>query len=539
MRRSEGNQRGWPWQTKIGAPLLLLSIVLGGPAAAQQTGGAPIDRIEDPMSRAMIDTYVGFGDAYNATMSTLYSAGVSTYGAVSWSGDLAARVLGIVSGSQPNAPLVSPELDRAIEIQVGRIGQTVTPPLPTLFGQDLSSASPVSLQAAVVPRPAKAPPVPKGDLAITFKDAAAIPPDRTACGFDDGKVDDADFDQVKKMVGQLKNIADSPRQMPDGTLFVPKTTQRLMMIRTALPCSGEARIGERLSGRVTADRISTGIVQASQPGRLEAAGDVFPYIGMRVTKGETLAVLRPVLPVTKVADINAAAAELEGEITKTELSLLRLREFPIVPFRAGRILSLRLQLDKLRKQRDAVLSALDRVEELRASASGIVSSAEGEIGEVVSANDVLWEIVDPANLWVEAVAYSGAQIDGVTDAYAVTADGRSFRLAYVGRGRRLEQQAIPLQFRIVVSDDTLVVDQPVTVYLRTGRQVSGLVVPSDAVVRGSSGQQIVFAHVTPERFEPRQVNTEPLDGDTVLVISGLDSSERLVTAGAHVLNQVR
>lgn len=537
-RPHEHSGSGRAWQTKIGAPFLLLSIVLGGPAAAQQTAGAPIDRIEDPVSRAMIDVYVGLGDAYNSTMSTLYAAGTSAYGTVSWSADLAVQAVGMMAGAPPGGPMVSPELDRAIETQVRRIGQTVTPSLPTPYGQAGSTASLVSLQSPILSRPARPPAAPRGDPSLVLKIPAPAP-DRTTCGFAGGKVDDADFDQVKKMVGQLKNIADSPRQMPDGTLFVPKTTQRLMMIRTALPCSGEARIGERLSGRVTADRISTGIVQASQPGRLEAAGEVFPYIGMRVTKGETIAVLRPVLPVTKIAEINAEAAELEGEITKTELSLLRLREFPIVPFRAGRILSLRLQLDKLRNQRDAVLSALNRVEELQASATGIISSADGEIGEVVSADDVLWEIVEPDNLWVEAVAYSGVQIDNVTDAYAVTADGRSFRLSYVGRGRRLEQQAIPLQFKIVVSNDTLVVDQPVTVYLRTGRQVSGLVVPSDAVVRGSNGRQIVFAHVTPERFEPRQVSAEPLDGETVLVVSGLESSERLVTAGAHVLNQVR
>lgn len=492
------------------------------------------------MSRVLIDTYVGVGDAYNAAMSNLYSAGAAVYSNVTWSAVLTAQALGITSPGAADEPLVSPELDRAIDAQIRRIEATKTPPLPTPYSQGQSNTSLVSLQSSYPPRPAKSA-VSREDVptAAVKEDGAVSASEVEACSFVGGKVDDAAFAQVKQMVGVLKNIADSPRQMPDGTLFVPKTTQRLMMIRTALPCSGEARVGERLSGKVTADRISTGIVQASQPGRLEAAGDVFPYIGMRVTKGETIALLRPVLPVTTVADIRAQAAELEGEIAKTELSLLRLREFPIVPFRAGRILSLRLQLDKLRKQRDAVLSALDRVEELRASATGVISSANGEIGEVVTSDNVLWEIVEPDNLWVEAVAYPGARIDDVRDAYAVTADGRSFQLSYVGRGHRLEQQAIPLQFKIMVSNETLVVDQPVTVYLRTGRQVSGLVVPSDAVVRGPNGRQIVFAHVTPERFEPRQVSAEPLDGETVLVVSGLDSSERLVTAGAHVLNQVR
>ncbi len=531
-------------QINMGASVLVLTAVLAvGPAWSQEDGSRPIDRIEDPVSRTLIGAYTGVGEAYNATVSTLFDAGALAYSAASWSALRLSEALGVTPTDPVERPLVTPEMEKAIEFQTRRILEQKTPPLPTPYGRAISSASLVGTPPAFgtapdrsdTDQPSRRDAAPATQSSI----AADVTLTDDACSFDGGKVDGSAFDQVKKMVGALKTITDSPRQMPDGTLFVPKTTQRLMMIRTALPCSGEAQVGERLAGRITVDRIKTGIVQSSQTGRLEPAGNVFPFIGMPVTQGQTIALLRPVLPVTTLADIATQVAQLEGEITKTELSLLRLREFPVVPFRAGRILSLRLQLDTLRKQRDAVLSATNRVEELRASATGIISATNGEIGEVVTQDMVLWEIVEPNNLWVEAVAYSGLQIDNVTDAHAVTADGRSYKLNYVGRGRRLEKQAIPLQFRIAVSDDTLVVDQPVTVYLRTGQRTEGLVIPSDAVVRGPNGRQIVFAHVTPERFEPRQVSAEPLDGETVLVVSGLDSTERLVTAGAHVLNQVR
>jgi membrane fusion protein, heavy metal efflux system len=49
----------------------------------------------------------------------------------------------------------------------------------------------------------------------------------------------------------------------------------------------------------------------------------------------------------------------------------------------------------------------------------------------------------------------------------------------------------------------------------------------------------VFEHSSAERFEPRSVRVEPLDGERVLVVSGLKAGVRVVTQGAELLDQVR
>jgi hypothetical protein len=59
------------------------------------------------------------------------------------------------------------------------------------------------------------------------------------------------------------------------------------------------------------------------------------------------------------------------------------------------------------------------------------------------------------------------------------------------------------------------------------------------VVRSQNGQDLVFEHSSAERFEPRSVRLEPLDGDRVLVVSGLNEGVRIVTQGAELLDQVR
>ena len=44
----------------------------------------------------------------------------------------------------------------------------------------------------------------------------------------------------------------------------------------------------------------------------------------------------------------------------------------------------------------------------------------------------------------------------------------------------------------------------------------------------------------PERFEPRTVRYEPLDGQrVVIVLAGLKPDVRVVTEGATLLNQIR
>ncbi|NBO05372.1 MAG: efflux RND transporter periplasmic adaptor subunit, partial [Betaproteobacteria bacterium] len=42
-----------------------------------------------------------------------------------------------------------------------------------------------------------------------------------------------------------------------------------------------------------------------------------------------------------------------------------------------------------------------------------------------------------------------------------------------------------------------------------------------------------------EKFEPRTVTLEPLDGTRVAVTSGLKSGDRVATQGATLINQIR
>src|SRR5439155_26326607 len=130
---------------------------------------------------------------------------------------------------------------------------------------------------------------------------------------------------------------------------------------------------------------------------------------------------------------------------------------------------------------------------------------------VVHARDIMFQIVDPKGLWVEALVYGEVMPAALAEATVIGPDGQAIALAYRGFGPTLQQHAAVVQFAIPDDAPPLNVGQPVTVVAKTGVATSRLVLPRDAVVRGSNGETIVWYHEEPEGFEPRPVRTEPLD----------------------------
>jgi multidrug efflux pump subunit AcrA (membrane-fusion protein) len=58
-------------------------------------------------------------------------------------------------------------------------------------------------------------------------------------------------------------------------------------------------------------------------------------------------------------------------------------------------------------------------------------------------------------------------------------------------------------------------------------------------MKNPANQTIVWVKTAPERFEPRTVTVEPLDGANVAVTSGLKAGDRVATHAATLINQVR
>lgn len=331
---------------------------------------------------------------------------------------------------------------------------------------------------------------------------------------------------------------DAPRRQPDGSIFVPKPSQRLLGLRTGMAEPGEATIVVHLTGQVVADPNASGRVQASEAGRIEPPDGGFPALGQRVARGEVLGFVVPIMAAQDRVGVRANIAELDALIVIGEARVRRLTALTGT-VSAREISDARAELEGLRQRRAANLPAVTGREPIVAPSAGLISVVRVAAGQVIQAQEPLFDIVDPARLWVEAIAFDPAAVVGASGASAVTASGQTLRLGFVGRGMTLRQQGLPLHFRIEGGALGLAVGQPVTVLVETPRRAAGIVLPAEAVVRNPEGGQVVYEMPSAERFLPRPVRVQPLDGQRVLVTAGLERGARVVTSGAGLIAQVR
>jgi hypothetical protein len=176
-----------------------------------------------------------------------------------------------------------------------------------------------------------------------------------------------------------------------------------------------------------------------------------------------------------------------------------------------------------------------------APVSGVIAAAHVVSGQVLEARETLFEIVNPDRLLIEALAFDMAIANDVAGAYvAVGAQTQTQPLRLVGVARSLREQALPLTFRSEGGAlAALAVGQPVRVFVQTRRTVPGIRLPAAALMKNPANQSIVWVKTAPERFAPRPVTTEPLDGSHVAVTSGLQAGDRVAVRGATLINQIR
>lgn len=327
------------------------------------------------------------------------------------------------------------------------------------------------------------------------------------------------------------------QRLPDGSLFVPKTAQRQLGIRTVLAEVKDLAASVEFNGRVIADPNASGRVQASQPGRVEAGPKGLPTLGQRVVKGQVLLWLRPAVGSVDRGNQRAALAELTSQLAIAERKAARYAELEgSVPQKE--IEASRFELIALTQRRAAVSSGISQAEALTAPVSGVVSVSNVVSGQVVDARDILLEIVDPSRLAVEALAYDPALVEGIALASVPLADG-ALELQFIGGGKQMRDQALPLLFRVKSQNAAVAVGQPVKVIAKTSRTAKGVAVPVTALSRNSSGESVVWVHMAPERFIQRRVSAQPLDANTLVVTTGIVGGDRVVSQGSNLLAQVR
>lgn len=303
--------------------------------------------------------------------------------------------------------------------------------------------------------------------------------------------------------------SDGPKRQADGSVFLPKPTQRQLGLLTLPVASSNQPKSFELNGKVVMDPNASGIVQAMIAGRVTPGPNGIPLPGQLVNKGDVLVYVTPE----------------EGGISRSlsESRLNRLRELSdSVPRRV------------IEEAEAAVAN-----EQMRAPVTGVIASSSVVSGQVVQAGQTLFEVVDPERLLIEALAYDLTIANDLLGANIAVAD-KNVPLKLIGVARSLRDQALPLSFSGQGAALThLAIGQPVKVVAQTRKQVQGFALPAAALTKNPANQTIVWVKTAPEIFEPRPVIVQPLNGQQVVVVSGLQPNDRVAIQGANLINQIR
>lgn len=329
-----------------------------------------------------------------------------------------------------------------------------------------------------------------------------------------------------------------PQRLPDGSVFVPKPAQHQIGVRTTPVAVKEHSRSIEMPGTIVVDPNAGGKVQAMLAGRLLAGPKGFPSVGQAVRRGDVLAYVVPSAGAIERSNQTAQVAELKAGLGLAEKRLARQRLLEdTVPRKE--IEATEAEIASLRERIGALGSGLTTRDVLTAPVAGVIAASHGVQGQVVEAGGLVFDIVDPARVRVEALAYEPGTAGDVGEAFLVL-DGKRTALKFIGASRTLRDQAQPLQFAgPAAALQTLSIGQRVNLVVRSRSTVKAYAVPSAALVKSPSNQTIVWVKQSAERFVPKVVAAQPLDGESVAVTSGLEDGDRVVTRAATLVNQIR
>lgn len=291
------------------------------------------------------------------------------------------------------------------------------------------------------------------------------------------------------------------------------------------------------------------------------SGQALPQPGKRVEAGQLLALLRP-----NFSEAAARVAEADGEfntakaaLDQAEAAYTRTKKLAAEQAKSPRELQeaeLVYQSAKARYAAAAGLLATFKqaggvsspdaplLMELRAPIAGVLNSMAAGPGEVVSANQPVFTVLNPESVWIEAgiPEASIARLSTGKDAsvempgqpgqfLSITGDGRG-QLVSFGLEVDLATRTVPLIYELKNPDSTLRVGQSVNLHVETARAEEALAIPSAAIVE-EDGRPIAFVQLAGETFEKRDVTLGIRDGNWVQILSGITEGERVVTKGAY------
>lgn len=337
---------------------------------------------------------------------------------------------------------------------------------------------------------------------------------------------------------EARAVADMPYRLADGSVFFPKISQHQLSLRTQTTKLGKVPNTVALNGKVAIDPHTGGLVQTITGGHFEPASKGVPKLGQAVRKDEVLGYLHTHAEPLEQANNKAQIAKLQADINQVRQRLYRLEQLADSTPRKL-IDDTKASLLGKQQQLKALQQGLEAREPLVSPTTGVIASTRAIAGKVFNPGDVVFEVINPRVLRVEANWYEPGGAPEFQNAY-IQARGEPIEIEYQGAAGSLVNQAMTLVFEAHFDQPKpFALGQLLTLYAQTEANRRGIALPQHAIVKNTANQTIVWVKAGAETLQPRAVVTEPYNGNEVLVVTGLQAGERVVTDGANLVNQIR
>jgi len=264
---------------------------------------------------------------------------------------------------------------------------------------------------------------------------------------------------------------------------------------------------------------------------LRAARNSHDHAGRAGARAERLANVEAI-PVRELQEAQLAVMRAAEEVQQAEAKLAAAH---------GRLQIAGISDDQIARLETGGAASIARLVPLKAPVAGTITERHVGLGQVVQAGgDALLKIADLSTVWVTADVYEdqvaairpGAQVMIQTPAYPnETFAARVDRIAAT-----VDPDKRTLGVRCVMpnADGRLKPGMFATVALQSGTIESALLVPASAIV-ATGNRRNVFVEDQPARYQQRDVETGDEVAGWVVVRSGLQAGERVVTQGSVLL----
>ncbi len=253
---------------------------------------------------------------------------------------------------------------------------------------------------------------------------------------------------------------------------------------------------------------------------------------------------------TTIAEMEASIAEAKGELAAATATWNRVRSLGRDAVSGKRYVAAKIarqqaegKLKAYQKSRSKIkrLGKPKRAEsfvkdhyELRAEQSGMVIQDDFVLGQIVNPEDVLLVISDMEHLWVEA-SIKPTQVSKISigSSAIIESSGKKLfgKVIFIGRILNEKTRTLPVRIEVKTTGSSLYPGQFVKTKISSKTTYNALVVPSEAVLRSSDGDWMLFVEETKGRFVPKEVEIIENLGKSV-VIEGIEEGITIVSKGA-------